>query len=362
MAHRRSFGTIRKMPSGRYSASYTGPDTRKHFAPTTFDAKIDAEGWLHARRTEMLAGEWRPKPRAVIFEQYATTWLEGRNLTPRTKAHYRSLLRSRLLPAFGSVPLRAISPELVRSWYSTMPRTTPTLRAHSYALLRTILRTAEDEELITSNPCKIRGAGSSKRVKQVRPASLEEIAALVAAMPERLKVMTLVAAWCALRYGELTELRLKDVDLDRGVLHVRRGVSWVDGQPIIGSPKSAAGLRDVAVPPHLLAALQSHVEKLSGSKEALLFPAADGISNLRQSSLAWHFNKARESIGRPDLRWHDLRHTGAVLAAATGATLAELMARLGHSTPGAALTYQHAAAGRDTQIAAAMSKLAEGIG
>ena len=62
--------------------------------------------------------------------------------------------------------------------------------------------------------------------------------------------------------------------------------------------------------------------------------------------------------GRLDLRWHDLRHTGAVLAAFTGATLAELMGRLGHSTPAAALCYQHTAAGRDQQIAAALSALA----
>jgi integrase len=67
---------------------------------------------------------------------------------------------------------------------------------------------------------------------------------------------------------------------------------------------------------------------------------------------------ARKAAGRPDLRFHDLRHTGAVLAAATGATLAELMARLGHSTAGAALRYQHAAADRDKVIAAALSDLA----
>jgi len=69
------------------------------------------------------------------------------------------------------------------------------------------------------------------------------------------------------------------------------------------------------------------------------------------------FDAARAAAGRPDLHFHDLRHTGAVLAAQTGATLAELMARLGHSTPGAAMRYQHAAAGRDKAIAEALSRL-----
>ena len=76
------------------------------------------------------------------------------------------------------------------------------------------------------------------------------------------------------------------------------------------------------------------------------------------STLYRVFYPAREAAGRPDLRFHDLRHTGATLAAATGATLAELMARLGHSTPGAAMRYQHASADRDRVIAEALSKLA----
>ena len=73
------------------------------------------------------------------------------------------------------------------------------------------------------------------------------------------------------------------------------------------------------------------------------------------------FYRAREAAGRPDLRWHDLRHSGAVWAAQTGATLAELMNRLGHSTAGAALRYQHAAEERDAEIARRLSKMAEGI-
>jgi integrase len=75
-----------------------------------------------------------------------------------------------------------------------------------------------------------------------------------------------------------------------------------------------------------------------------------------------HWYKARKAAGRDDLRWHDLRHSGAVLAAATGASLAELMARLGHSTPQAAMRYQHAAQGRDREIAALLSKIAENGG
>jgi integrase len=91
--------------------------------------------------------------------------------------------------------------------------------------------------------------------------------------------------------------------------------------------------------------------------DALLFAAQSG-GHLQPSTLYRHFYKARTAAGREDLRWHDLRHSGAVLAAQTGATLAELMARLGHSTPAAAMRYQHQAQGRDQVIAAALSAMA----
>ncbi len=97
-------------------------------------------------------------------------------------------------------------------------------------------------------------------------------------------------------------------------------------------PKSEAGKRDVAIPPHLIPAVKAHLrDHVAPSREALVFPAASG-GHMAPASLYRVYYPARKAAGRPDLRFHDLRHTGAVLAAATGATLAELMARLGHST------------------------------
>lgn len=367
---RRGFGSIRQLPSGRYQAFYTGPDTAKHNAPTTYDTKLDAEAWLTDERRLISAGTWvAPSLRAALaaskaptlFGAYAESWLERRDLKPRTHGHYRSLLDHFLLPTFKDVPLTAITPRMVNEWHHDLGKKTgPTYRAHAYALLRTICRTAVAEDELVVSPCRIRGAGASKRVKKIEPASLPQLELLVAAMPKRLQMMTLLAAWCGLRFGELTELRRKDVDLKNGVLRVRRAVVRAEGRMIVGTPKSSAGVRDVAIPPHLLPALKAHLaDNITGGREGLLFPGKDG-EHLAQSSLAWHFNHAREAAGRPDLRWHDLRHTGAVLAASTGATLAELMARLGHSTPGAALRYQHAAQGRDAEIAKKLSALAEG--
>jgi integrase len=171
--------------------------------------------------------------------------------------------------------------------------------------------------------------------------------------------MILLAAWCALRFGELTELRRKDIDVETGgVIRVERGVVRTDDGFKSTTPKSrSAGKRDVNIPPHLLPVLKAHlVDHVAPGPDALLFPAIGG-GHLAPSTLYRRFYTARDAAGRPDLRFHDLRHSGAVLAASTGATLAELMARLGHSTPAAALRYQHAAQGADKRIAEALSKL-----
>ena len=363
---KRGFGQITRLPSRRYRARYTGPDGTRHNAPTTFEAREDAETWLSGERRKISRDEWAPPrrprdlPKAQTFGQYAVRWMTHRDLKPRTRAHYTSLLERQILPTFEDVALKAITSEDVRDWYSELDRTRPTLRAHSYALLRTILGTAVDDEKIPANPCHIRGAGSSRTVVKIKPATLGQLAALVAAMPQRYKAMTLLSAWCGLRFGEVVELRRKDLDLTNGVLHIRRGVVRSGGKVIVGTPKSAAGVRDVAIPPHLVPTLREHVNGCVRGRDGLLFPAVDGVSHLAPSTLHRVFYKAREAAGRPDLRWHDLRHTGAVLAAATGATLAELMGRLGHSTPTAALRYQHVAGGRDAQIAVALSRLAEG--
>jgi integrase len=172
-----------------------------------------------------------------------------RSLEARTRSHYRRLLERQLLPQLKDVPLRHITPDLVREWHATTALDTPTLRSHAYGLLRTILGQAVRDELIRSNPCHIRGGGNAKRVKKIKPATLAELEAVVGAMPERYRVMVLLASWCGLRFGELAELRRGDVNTKSGTIHVRRGVVRADGKTLVKKPKSDAGVRDVAIPP-----------------------------------------------------------------------------------------------------------------
>lgn len=366
---RGTFGTVEKLAGGRYRARYVAPNGRRYAAPTTFGTKRDARAWLALRQADIVRQAWEPPEVATAqakatlsFAEYAETWLAQRDLKARTAEHYRKLLDAHLLPKFGRLPLASISADDVRAWHARFGASRPTLRAHCYGLLRTIFATAVSDGKVAQSPCVIRGAGSSRRVHKIRPASLDELETIAAAMPERLRCMMLLGAWCAMRFGELTELRRRDIIIAGGeaTVRVERAVVRAEGGFKITTPKSEAGQRDVAVPPHLIPVIEHHLTAYTGpGPDALLFPAVGG-GHMAPAALYRHWYKARSAANRDDLRWHDLRHSGAVLAAATGATLAELMGRLGHSTPGAAMKYQHAAQGRDRQIAELLSGIATG--
>ena len=368
MADKRGFGAIERLSSGRYRARYSGPDLRRHTAPITFDTKLDAEAWLVDERRLIVAGDWMPPDQRGVpqptsdqtFGEYAATWLAERPIKIRTHERYERILRDDLLPPFGPIPMRAISPEAIRTWHAKYGTSKPTARSQAYSLLRTILGTAVTDGQLAANPCHIRGAGNVKRVHKVEPATLEELEVMTEAMPPRYRLMLLLAAWCAMRFGELAELRRKDIDLVNGVVRIRRAVVRVRGEFIVGTPKTDAGTRDVAIPPHLMPTvrqhLAEHVERRAGTPCS---SRAKQGEHMAPASLYRVCTRPARPPDRRDLRWHDLRHTGAVLAAQTGATLAELMGRLGHTTPGAALRYQHAAQGRDAEIARRLSALVE---
>ncbi len=368
---KRSFGTIRRLPSKMYQASYVGPDMARHNAPGTFTARADAEGWIALERRLIEWDEWMPPAQrrakqlhddTQTLRNYADTWLPERTavrgLKPKTVSEYQRYLDRLIYPTLGEVRLKDVTPAAIRAWIGKLNAKTPRINEHAYALVKTILATAVQDELLDRNPCRER---MRKPVRHIgEPATLDELALLVAAMPERLRLMIELAAWCALRFGEVAELRRGDVDLKNGEIRVSRAVQWVDGKKIVAAPK-ADSVRVVAFPPHIGEAIKEHLRKhAQWGKDGLLFPTTHGGQYRAPTFHQAYFRKAREAAGRPDLRFHDLRHTGATLAAASGATLAELMQRLGHSTVSAALAYQHAAQGSDKRIAAQLSELIVG--
>ncbi len=371
---RRGFGMIRRLPSKRYQASYYGPDLTRHVGPITFSTNGDAEAWLSDERRVVESGQWRPPAQRQVeavpttktetLDQYAQRWLtqrrvKGEPLRASTVMDYQRALRLYISPHLGGRLLPDITRAHVRNWHNVqLQGVSGRPKSKAYSVLRTIMNSAVEEELIDVSPVSIRGAGATRRKQGVEPATLEDLRIIVEAMPERLRLMVQLAAWCALRYGELAELRRKDIDIATGVIKVRRAVIFTPGGATVGPPKTDAGIRDVAVPPHLHDSVRDHLkDHVKPARDSLLFPS-DAGGHLHESVVYKRWNAARKVAGRPDLRFHDLRHTGATLAAQAGATTAELQARLGHTTSDAAMLYQHAAKGRDRQLARELSRLA----
>lgn len=129
------------------------------------------------------------------------------------------------------------------------------------------------------------------------------------------------------------------------------------GEHLTGDPKTAAGRRNVTIPPNVLARLAHHLDSYVGeAPDSMLFVSEDG-SPIEPRRLDRLWGQARKAIDRPDLHLHDLRHSGLTWFAETGATVAELMHRGGHASSSAAMRYQHATEARDRALAEALAAL-----
>ncbi|MGO9298673.1 MAG: tyrosine-type recombinase/integrase [Streptosporangiaceae bacterium] len=349
------------MPSGRWQARYRGPDGIDRAADRTFATKTDAERWLTLAEAEIVRGDWiDPAAGRVPFGPYARSWVAERpNLRPKTMQLYEGLVRLHLVLTFGALNVQDITEPQIRRWRKGLldAGIGEVTVAKAYRLLKAIMNTAVDDGLIRRNPCRIKGAGQEKSPE--RPvATIRQVFVLADVIEPRYRALVLLAVFGSLRWGELAALRRRHLDLTSGTLRVEASVvELVDGSLITGPPKSEAGKRTVTVPAFVLPDIAAHLDRYTApGDDSLIFTGPKGAP-LRRPNFSATWRRATEAAGLPGFHFHDLRHTGNHIAAATGASLRELMGRMGHSTTRAALIYQHRTTERDRLIAAAMSQL-----
>lgn len=323
---------------------------------------LDAARAEKARaETEGFEGVARdPRAGVDVLNDYFDTWLasrlvKGRPLTPATRIGYRRLWTRTIEPTIGKRQLRAIKPQTVRDWHGALVTAKgQDQAAKAYRLLRAVLATAEADDVIRANPCKIRGAGQENAAERPLVAT-SLVMALAEEVDKRYRALVLLAGFGGLRTGEVLGLRRCDVDILHSEVHV-----LVQAQEVTGSgrtvlpPKSDAGRRTVALPSVVRDALDQHLATYTGpDSEAPIFTGPEGTP-LRRATWSAAWRDAVKKTGAPKgLRPHDLRHHAATLTARMpGVTTKELMARIGHASPRAALIYQHATAERDRAIAA----------
>lgn len=393
---RESFGRVDKRRNGRRRARYIGPDKVLYAAPETFATLAEARAWLVRRQVEIADGTWVPPEelatrrekqkrendrRNVTLAEYAEQWIatrtnsRGEPIRIRTADEYRRMLRAAgtrspsdkggpLAPLVVEV-IGTITPAQVRRWRTNeMERGTKTQTSRAYDLLKSIMKTAVEDRVIDSNPCNVRGGSVTKTGKKVEPPTDQEMNTILRAMDVRYRALLVMAAVGGLRWGEVTELRAKDVAIERAAdgsvdcvrLNVQRQVIKPQRRErVVAEVKSAAGVRSVAIFGREAEIVAEQVGSKSGN--ALLTTNAKGDSWLPQASFWRHWHKAVVAAGRPDLPLHGLRHFAGTRYAQAGATVKETMDRLGHSSPKAAMGYQHSG-NRDDELARRLAPIA----
>ena len=326
-----------------------------------FKRRQDADNRVRQIEAERLTGPIAdPRRGRERLTDFADRWLEtrlvkGKPLAPTTKQGYVWLLGRNIETTIGEYELARITPSVVRDWYAKVTVTAGRDQAaKSYRLLRAILNTAVDDELIGRNPRRIRGGGS-ERADERPMIDAALVFKLADSINARLRALVLLAGFVGLRTGELLGLRRCDLDLENARLTVLVQAQQVVGQGrVVTGPKSEAGQRTVSLPKVVIEALEKHLANYGQPGEAgVLFRGPRG-EPITRALLSKEWQAARTAADAPDgLRIHDLRHHAATLTARMpGITTKELMARIGHASPRAALIYQHATEQRDREIAA----------
>ncbi len=319
-----------------------------------------AEAPAGARHRRTVRGMTEP----LTLAAYTATWLarrrvRGRPLAPRTVALYGTLLRVHVLPVLGTTAVADLTRPAVRAWYDDLQeRRGPMIAAKSYRMLRGMLATAVEDGLLIASPCTLRGAADEWSPE--RPVlTVAQVLDVADEVGEQWRALVLLGAFCCLRIGELAALRRSAVDLAGPTVSVLATAGHVSGHGwVVGEPKSKAGRRLLTIPAAVLPDLRLHLARYAQpGPDGLVFTGPRGGPVRSSTFMARVFTPAVTRLGLPGTHFHDLRHTGNTLAASTGASLADLMARMGHASTEAALRYQHATRRQDAALAAALSDL-----
>ena len=367
MARMKGTGSIRQLPSGRFQVRFKGTN-----APTTYLNRKDAQRWLDVQIGKHTEGTWRAPVEIdartkMTLGAYWELWIptrrgkSGKGLEARTQSLYRGF--KTLLEPLLSIPLDEINTGTINAWFASLNPETPSRNQDVYEHLKTILKTAVDEEILSRNPCRSTFSKPPKQHVTV-PLSVEDLQRMIPHMPERHRFALILTFWTGIRFGEMCELRRHDFDMESTpiVMTISRSVVHDVGEYKIKDPKSEAGKRRITIPSNIVEELHRHLDTFVGNhQESLLFPASDGISHLASSTLkgvakkGFGFSHARHMIGRDDFTWHDLRHTHSTMLSQNGATLADIMRRLGQSSVDVAMIYQHSSDERDAELASRLA-------
>ncbi|WP_298330927.1 site-specific integrase [Haloactinopolyspora sp.] len=289
-------GHVVKTPAGTWRANWRDPAGRQR--AKTFPTKREASRFLAEVESTKSRGQYiDPQAGKTRFGDFAARWEAARVVEATTSAATRSALRARLLPYWGTWPLASIDHLAVQEWVNKIAaELAPSSVASLHGKLSAILGAAARARLIAANPCEgIRLPAARKADRDGRTITRDELVSkLLPVVPEFYRALPATAAGAGLRWGECLGLRWSDIDVDAGVLHVRRVVIEVRGRVTVKPyPKTRAGRRTVPMAGFLSDALRIHRKITGGGEQTAVFTGPDGGHLLR--------GNFRRRIWRPSL-------------------------------------------------------------
>jgi len=325
---------IRKLPNGKWEASYRDPAGRERIK--RHSTRAEADRWLATVKASLARGDYvEPRLARERFKIWSHEWLETTShLRPRTRLGYQSVLRTHILPVFGEMPVGSIRQVDVKRFVAEMLASgaAPGTVRGARKVLRLVLASAEGSGAIRANPCNGVRVPASPKAEMVF-LSAEQVESLATAITSRFSMLDRFAAYTGLRAGEVCALRVGRVDLLRARVLVAESVTEVDGQSLVFSEPKTYEHRSVTLPRFLCEELVEHLAGRASEPDHFMFPATHG-GVLRHKMFYWrHFKPAVMAAGLPPAtRFHDLRHTCAALCIALGAHPKAIQERLGHSS------------------------------
>src|SRR5450755_2530653 len=299
-----------RLPDGRQVQKKLGPAWTDRGRPGAgYFTKRLAEAWLRTTLDEARRGVLPGMVRTgATFADAAAEWLryveQDRRRKPSTVAGYDSIVRSQLLPTFGSVAIESITPSAIEEWLGSMNQAAST-RIKSLVLMHGIFQRARKVWSLASNPVADVEKPPLTRSGDIQVYSPEEVWALVRAAGAELDgALYLTAAFTGLRMGELLALRWRDVDFAGSTVRVR--ASFYNGN--LSTPKSGK-VRAVPLAPDVATALAQLGRRENWVGDDDLVFAGEGGDHLDASALRRRYKTALAAASLRRLRFHDLRHT-----------------------------------------------------
>ena len=337
----------------------------------TFSRKIDAERFLagveHSKAT---GGYVDPALAKVTVGDWTDGWLAGQaHVKPSTFARYQGIVRKHIHPRWGAVKLANVSHADVQTWVTALSRQySPATVQKVHNVLSLVLEMAVKDGRLSRNVAQ--GVNLPRVAKQEHLyLTHEQVEALANECgfptdPSRhatydtrtnamYRLVVLFLAYTGVRFGEMAALKVARLDLRRSRAMIAESVTPIAGQGLVwGTPKTHQR-REVPIPNFLVAELREHV---AGKRpDQLVFASIRTGQPLRVSTFRQTFGIAASAIGLPELHPHQLRHTAASLAIASGADVKVVQQMLGHSSATMTLdTYGHLFGDRLDEVAAAM--------